>query len=43
MSTRTMWVIHVYRYGGTEQLKLEQQSHPEPEVGEVHLGVHAPA
>ena len=41
MSTQTMRVIHVHRYGGPEQLKLEQQPRPEPQAGEVLLRVHA--
>src|SRR6266566_297731 len=41
MSTQTMRVIHVYSYGGPEQLKLEQQPRPEPQAGEVLLRVHA--
>src|SRR5215472_8478444 len=41
MSTPTMRVIHVYRYGGPEQLKLEEKPRPEPSPGEVLLRVHA--
>ncbi len=41
MATQTMWVIHVYSYGGPEQLKLEQKPRPEPSSGEVLLRVHA--
>src|SRR5437867_6372378 len=41
MSTQTTRVIHVYRYGGPEQLKLEQKPCPEPQAGEVLLRVHA--
>ncbi len=41
VSTRqTMRVIHVYSYGGPEQLKLEQKPRPEPSSGEVLLRVH---
>src|SRR6266446_2744698 len=41
MSTQTTRVIHVYGYGGPEQLKLEQKPRPEPQAGEVLLRVHA--
>jgi NADPH:quinone reductase-like Zn-dependent oxidoreductase len=41
MSTQTMRVIQVHRYGGPEQLKLEEKPRPEPQVGEVLLRVHA--
>ena len=41
MATQTMWVIHVYSYGGPEQFKLEQKPRPEPQAGEVLLRVHA--
>ena len=41
MATQTMRVIHVYSYGGPEQLKLEQKPRPEPSSGEVLLRVHA--
>ncbi len=41
MSTQTTRVIHVYSYGGPEQLKLEQKPRPEPQAGEVLLRVHA--
>ena len=41
MSTQTTRVIQVYRYGGPEQLKLEQKPRPEPQAGEVLLRVHA--
>src|SRR5438093_10366487 len=41
MSTQTMRVIQVYRYGGPEQLKLEQKPLPEPQAGEGLLRVHA--
>src|SRR5258706_2766964 len=38
-STQTTRVIHVYSYGGPEQLKLEQKPRPEPQAGEVLLRV----
>ena len=41
MATQTMRVIHVYQYGGPEQLKLEEQPRPEPQASEVLLRVHA--
>ncbi len=41
MSTQTMRVIHVYSYGGPEQLKLEEKPGLEPQAGEVLLRVHA--
>jgi NADPH:quinone reductase-like Zn-dependent oxidoreductase len=41
MPTQTMRVIQVYRYGGPEQLKLEEKPRPEPSSGEVLLRVHA--
>jgi NADPH:quinone reductase-like Zn-dependent oxidoreductase len=41
MATPTMRVIHMYRYGGPEQLKLEEQPRPEPSAGEVLVRVHA--
>jgi NADPH:quinone reductase-like Zn-dependent oxidoreductase len=41
MSTHTMRLIQVYRYGGPEQLKLEAKPRPEPSSGEVLLRVHA--
>ncbi len=41
MPTQSMRVIHVYHYGGPEQLKLEEKPRPEPEAGEVLLRVHA--
>jgi NADPH:quinone reductase-like Zn-dependent oxidoreductase len=41
MATQTTRVIQVYRYGGPEQLKLEQKPRPEPQAGEVLLRVHA--
>src|SRR5712691_1330279 len=41
MATPTMRVIHLYRFGGPEQLKLEEKPRPEPSPGEVLLRVHA--
>src|SRR5260370_39304521 len=41
MSTQTTRVIHVYGYGGPEQLKLEQKPRPEPQAGEELVRVHA--
>ena len=41
MASQTMRVIQVYRYGGPEQLKLEQKPRPEPQAGEVLVRVHA--
>lgn len=41
MPKQTMWAIRVQRYGGAEQLKLEQIPRPEPQAGEVLIRVHA--
>jgi NADPH:quinone reductase-like Zn-dependent oxidoreductase len=41
MATQTMRAIQVHRYGGPEQLKLEEKPRPEPRAGEVLLRVHA--
>lgn len=41
MSTQTMRVIHVHRYGGPEQLTLEEKPRPEPKTGEVLVRIHA--
>src|SRR5215472_15774341 len=41
MATQTMRAIQVHRYGGPEQLKLEEKPRPEPSSGEVLLRVHA--
>jgi NADPH:quinone reductase-like Zn-dependent oxidoreductase len=41
MSTQTMRVIHVHRYGGPDQLTLEEQARPEPRRGEVLVRLHA--
>ncbi|GHO98294.1 NADPH:quinone reductase [Reticulibacter mediterranei] len=41
MSALTMQAIRVHRYGGPEQLKLEQQPRPAAREGEVLVRVHA--
>src|SRR5579884_2252013 len=41
MSVPMMQVIRVHRYGGPEQLQIEQQPRPEPRAGEVLVRVHA--
>jgi NADPH:quinone reductase-like Zn-dependent oxidoreductase len=41
MSKRMMQAIRVHRYGGPEQLKLEQIPCPEPQPDEVLVRVHA--
>jgi NADPH:quinone reductase-like Zn-dependent oxidoreductase len=41
MATQMMRTIQVHRYGGPEQLKLEEKPRPEPSSGEVLLRVHA--
>jgi NADPH:quinone reductase-like Zn-dependent oxidoreductase len=41
MSTQTMRVIQVYRYGGPEELKPEEMQRPQVAAGEVLLRVHA--
>jgi len=41
MSAQTMQAIRTYRYGGREQLKLEQIERPVPQSGEVLVRVHA--
>jgi NADPH:quinone reductase-like Zn-dependent oxidoreductase len=41
MSTQTMRVIRVHRYGGPDQLTLEEQARPEPRRGEVLVRLHA--
>lgn len=33
MSTQTMRAVHVYRYGGPEELKLEETPCPQPQAG----------
>jgi NADPH:quinone reductase-like Zn-dependent oxidoreductase len=41
MATQTMRAIQVHRYGGPEQLKLEEKPRPEPSPGGVLVRVHA--
>src|SRR5437588_2608818 len=41
MSTQIMRAIQVHRYGGPEQLKLEEKPRPEPQTGEVLVRVYA--
>ena len=41
MSTQTMRAVQVHRYGGPEQLKLEEKPRPEPQMGEVLVRVYA--
>src|SRR5690349_15855812 len=41
MSKRMMQAIRVHRYGGPEELKLEQIPWPETQPGEVLVRVHA--
>jgi NADPH:quinone reductase-like Zn-dependent oxidoreductase len=41
MATQTMRVIHVHRYGGPEQLKLEEKPRPKPSSDEVLVRVYA--
>jgi NADPH:quinone reductase-like Zn-dependent oxidoreductase len=41
MSTQSMRVIQVHRYGGPEQLKLEEKPRPQPQMGEVLVRVYA--
>jgi NADPH:quinone reductase-like Zn-dependent oxidoreductase len=41
MSKQMMQAIRVHRYGGPEQLKLEQIPSPEPQPDEVLVRVHA--
>jgi NADPH:quinone reductase-like Zn-dependent oxidoreductase len=36
-----MQAIHMYQYGGPEQLRLEDVHRPEPQMGEVLIQVHA--
>jgi NADPH:quinone reductase-like Zn-dependent oxidoreductase len=40
-ATQSMRAIQVHRYGGPEQLKLEELPRPEPSSGEVLLRVYA--
>src|SRR5262245_66214466 len=41
MSTQIMRAIHIHRYGGPDQLKLEQTPRPALSAGEVLVRVHA--
>jgi NADPH:quinone reductase-like Zn-dependent oxidoreductase len=41
MSTQTMQAVQVHRYGGPEQLKLEEKPRPQPQTGEVLVRVYA--
>ena len=41
MSTQTMRAVQVHRYGGPEQLKLEEKPRPQPQTGEVLVRVYA--
>ena len=41
MSTQTMRAVQVHRYGGSEQLKLEEKPRPQPQTGEVLVRVYA--
>jgi NADPH:quinone reductase-like Zn-dependent oxidoreductase len=41
MSNKMMSVVHVYQYGGPEELKFEQILCPEPKEGEVLVRVHS--
>src|SRR5213082_652583 len=41
MSIKTMHAAEVHRYGGPEQLKLEEKPRPEPQTGEVLVRVYA--
>jgi NADPH:quinone reductase-like Zn-dependent oxidoreductase len=41
MSTSPIQAIRVHRYGGPEQLKLEQIARPEPQADEVLVRVYA--
>ncbi len=41
MSTHIMRAIQIHRYGGPEQLKLEEVPRPAPEAGEVLVRIHA--
>lgn len=41
VSIPTLRVVRVHRYGGPEQLKLEEQPRPVPQEGEVLLRVYA--
>src|SRR5579864_9152342 len=41
MTSGYMRAIRIHRYGGAEELKLEQTPRPTPQVGEALLRVHA--
>jgi NADPH:quinone reductase-like Zn-dependent oxidoreductase len=41
MSTQIMRAVQVHRYGGSEQLKLEEKPRPQPQTGEVLVRVYA--
>lgn len=41
MSTQIMRAVQVHRYGGPEQLKLEEKPRPQPQAGEVLVRVYA--
>jgi len=41
MATHTMWAIRIHRYGGPEQIMLEETLRPVPQAGEVLVRVHA--
>src|SRR5438094_8229382 len=41
MSIQTMRAVQVHRYGGPEQLKLEEKPRPQPQTGEVLVRAYA--
>jgi NADPH:quinone reductase-like Zn-dependent oxidoreductase len=41
MSAPSMRVVQIHRYGGPEELKLEERPRPEPQAGEALVQVHA--
>ena len=41
MSTQTIRAVQVHRYGGADQLKLEEKPRPQPQPGEVLVRVYA--
>jgi NADPH:quinone reductase-like Zn-dependent oxidoreductase len=41
MATQTVRAVQVHRYGGPEQLKLEEKPRPQPQTGEVLVRVYA--
>src|SRR5262249_49794581 len=41
MTAQTVQAIHIYQYGGPEELKLEWIPRPEPQAGEGLIRVHA--